>query len=286
MGFLDHIRACNRHDPSRYIPFAVNGVGVGRVLPSFAGALDRWPGIFRIDSNRLVAQLPQESFTERSEIFADVLAELDREDLITHLHGEQYVATPGGMDDGLLLIDRAAAPFFGTRAFGQHINGFVRARDGLKMWIGKRASDRRHFPGHLDNLAAGGLPYGIALAENIVKECWEEAGIPREMAMQAISVGALTYNADTNHGFKPDTLFCYDLELPEDFEPRCTDGEVEEFYLLPVEEVLELVRDTDRFKLNCNLVVMDFLIRHGYLGPDEPDYLALVEGLHPSLQPL
>jgi hypothetical protein len=29
-------------------------------------------------------------------------------------------------------------------------------------------------------------------------------------------------------------------------------------------------------------VITDFLIRHGYLGPDTPDYLDLVQGLrHP-----
>ena len=37
------------------------------------------------------------------------------------------------------------------------------------------------------------------------------------------------------------------------------------------------------FKLNCNLVIIDFLIRHGYISPEHEDYLFLVNGLHPSL---
>lgn len=286
MSFLDHIRACNRHDPSRYIPFLVNGITVGRVLPAFAESLLDWPELFRLGEGSLELNLPQDSFEGRSEAFSAVLTELARRGLITHLHGEQYVATPGGMNEGLLLIDRAAAPYFGTRAFGQYINGYVRDREGLKMWVGRRASDRRHYPGHLDNIAAGGLPYGISMQENLVKECWEEAGIPREMALGAVPVGVLTYNADTHHGFKPDTLYCYDLELSTYFQPECTDGEVEAFYPMPMEEIAALVRETDSFKLNCNLVVIDFLIRHGYLGPEEPDYLALVEGMHPPLKPL
>jgi hypothetical protein len=68
--------------------------------------------------------------------------------------------------------------------------------------------------------------------------------------------------------------------LPADFQPECTDGEVEEFMLLPVEEVAEITRDTDDFKLNCNLVVIDFLIRHGYLTAEDMDYDLLVSGLH------
>jgi hypothetical protein len=44
--------------------------------------------------------------------------------------------------------------------------------------------------------------------------------------------------------------------------------------------VVETVRDTDDFKFNCALVVIDFLIRHGVVAPDdEPDYLTLVRGL-------
>jgi len=40
------------------------------------------------------------------------------------------------------------------------------------------------------------------------------------------------------------------------------------------------VRSGSDFKFNVNLVIIDFLIRHGYLSPDlEPDYLGLVSGL-------
>lgn len=62
--------------------------------------------------------------------------------------------------------------------------------------------------------------------------------------------------------------------------PHNADGEIAAFELMPVEAVLARVRDTEDFKLNCNLVIIDFLIRHGIIGPDEPDYLELVAGLH------
>ncbi len=203
--------------------------------------------------------------------------------MISHLHGEQYAATTTNRDTALLLLDRAAAPYFGVRAFGQHMNGFVRGDDGLKLWVARRALDRIHYPGHLDNLVAGGLPYGVSLADNLAKECWEEAAIPAELAAQAISVGAVTYYVDTEKGFKPDTLFCYDLELPADFQPSCTDGEVESFSLQSVEQVMETVRESDLFKINCNLVIIDFLIRHGCLTPAEDDYLELLTSLHRPL---
>ena len=41
------------------------------------------------------------------------------------------------------------------------------------------------------------------------------------------------------------------------------------------------MRETERFKFNVNLVIVDFALRHGLLSPDlEPDYERLVTGLN------
>ena len=283
MAFIDHIDTCNRHDPSRYLRFWVDGIAVGKLRPHFAKALAECCKQFELSGAGLSLQTPGGSLKTRSAGFAQLVAMLVEREMISHLHGEQYIATPTVRDQGVLLVDRAAAPYFGIRAFGQHINGYVRSGDQLMMWVGRRSNDRKHYPGHLDNLAAGGLPYNISLEENLRKECWEEAAIPAELSMRARPVGAISYCTDTDKGCKLDTLYCYDLELPGNFVPRCTDGEVESFQLMPIEEVLALVRDSNEFKLNCNLVIIDFLIRHGYIGPDEPSYLELVTGLHRPL---
>jgi hypothetical protein len=285
MSFLRHIRACNNLDRSHFLPFRVDRITVGLLRPSFAERLRQWPAIFRVGEQGVDLE-SQGGFEERSAVMAEVLAALLEQGVLSHLHGEQYVATPAGREQGMLLIDRAAAPYFGIRAFGQHLNGYVRTRTGLKMWIGRRGRDRINAPGRLDNLTAGGLPYGIGWEQNLWKECQEEAGIPPDLAKKATAVGAVTYNAESLKGCKPDTLYCYDLELSSDFVPHCPDGEMEEFYLLPVEEVMEIVYRGDEFKLNCNLVVIDFLIRHGYLGPEHDEYLELITGLHPPLLPL
>jgi hypothetical protein len=46
---------------------------------------------------------------------------------------------------------------------------------------------------------------------------------------------------------------------------------------------MEIVRGSAQFKLNCNLVVMDFLVRHGYLSQESPDYLRIIQGLRSPL---
>ena len=70
------------------------------------------------------------------------------------------------------------------------------------------------------------------------------------------------------------------LELPADFQPRPGDDEVEEFFLSPMERVLECLRDSDGFKFNVAPVNLHFALRHGVLSPDEePSYQAVVEAL-------
>jgi hypothetical protein len=121
----------------------------------------------------------------------------------------------------------------------------------------------------------------------MMKECAEEASIPPAIARHARAVGAISYALETDIGFRPDLIFNFDLELPADFSPVNSDGEVEEFYLWPIDQVMETVRDGDAFKFNCALVVIDFLVRHGYIAADDPDYSDIVEGLRarPELPP-
>ena len=107
-----------------------------------------------------------------------------------------------------------------------------------------------------------------------------------ELAARARPVGVVSYNRVAPRGLRRDLLYCYDLELPPDFVPVNTDGEVESFMLLPLQEVADIVHDTDEFKLNCNLVVIDFLVRHGWIDPGSPAYVDLVLGLRATLDGL
>ena len=95
---------------------------------------------------------------------------------------------------------------------------------------------------------------------------------------QSIATGTISYRHTDGRGLKRDILYCYDLELPDSFVPICQDGEVESFERLPIDEVLSMIETTDAFKYNCNLVIIDFAIRHGILtGDNTPDYAELCE---------
>lgn len=167
----------------------------------------------------------------------------------------------------LLRLDRGAVPWFGVRPFGVHVCGFVRTARGLDVWVAVR-SRKKTFPGAFDNTVAGGQPAGLSLLENVVKECAEEASIPREFAERAVPRSELTYVRQDATGLKPDTLFVFDLELPEGFAPAPCDDEVERFERMPAAELARIVRDEPRCKPNCSLVWIDFFLRHGVLDEE------------------
>ena len=96
---------------------------------------------------------------------------------------------------------------------------------------------------------------------------------------KARPAGALSYAMEVPEGLRRDVLYVYDLPVPDDFRPVDQDGEHSSFSRVSAVEALRLVADTDDFKFNVNLVIIDFAIRHGILKPEHPDYLKLIGGL-------
>ena len=281
MSFIDRINECNNFSAQGFIPFMLENQCIGLVRRAFADSLAKYPQAFQLTDRYITLDSGLETLEQRNQVIAETVQGLIEDGVVAYILDEPY-PVKGHNNEVFFVIDRALVPFLGFRSFGQHINGYVKRPDGLHVWIGTRACDRRIFPGMLDNMVAGGLPHGLSLQENLVKECHEEAGMPEELALQAMAVSAITYNAISEKGYKPDTLYCYDIELSEEFIPVNTDGEVEKFELLPVAEVISKVRQGGFFKPNCNLVLIDFFARHGLLDAQEPEFLEIQQGLHVS----
>ena len=158
-------------------------------------------------------------------------------------------------------------------AVGVHVNGLVRRSDGVHVWIARRAANKLLDPGKLDHIVAGGVPAGLTPAETLVKEAAEEAAIPASLAGRAVPVARIAYAMDRTEGLRRDVLHCYDLDLPDDFPPVAADGEVEAFELWPIARAMQTVRDTDDFKFNVNLVLIDLFLREGLVDGREAEAL-------------
>lgn len=289
MAFLDHIRACNAHDLSGFRPLMVGEDAIGWVRLRLAADLVKADLGFIMDGVGWLRFAPAcNDFHSRSAALARGAEWLAARGDIAGLRGEKYPVLARWGAAALGQVDRAAVTHFGLRAFGVHVNGYVRGADGkLSLWVARRAANRAVAPGKLDNMVAGGQPYGLSLRDNLIKEGAEEAGAPAALMAQARAVSCVSYVKEKPAGLKQDTLFIYDLETPDHFTPRNTDGEVAEFMLWPVDKIAAGVRDGDDWKFNVNLVVIDFLIRHGRLTADsEANYLDLARGLRRGLNPV
>lgn len=279
MSFLDHIRLCNDHDLERYLPFQVAGQRVGWVERGFAETLRDFAGVFTLTASAVSLDPGLSDFDARSSAMAKVARSLRDRGMVPGWHDEDVAVSPRFGAPPVFKLERSAAPLFGVTVLGVHVNGIVRERDGLKMWIGRRSRNKSTYPGMLDNLCAGGVIYGHGVRETLIKEAGEEASIPKSLAARAVPTGAITYCCARDGGLRPDIIFAYDLDLPPDFVPSPGDDEIESFSLRPIDEVIEIVRGGFDFKFNCNLVIIDFLARHGLITPDEPDYIQIVTGL-------
>lgn len=286
MDFLDHIRHCNRYDLSGFRPFLIDGRVFGWVRHGLAEELRRFPEIFRVEAEQigLATALvpPRADATARTEQIGAVVAQLAADGLIPKLRGEFYAGIETLGSPPVFDIDRAATTSFGIVNSGFHLNGVV--RDGVQgddgMWVAQRAFDKSTFPGKLDNLVAGGHPSGLTPQENVLKECAEEAGMPEALARTARPVSVLSYTMEVPDGLRRHAMLAYDIDLDTGFTPVPVDGEVHGFELYPAHEVARIVRtELEAFKYNCNLIVIDWLIRTGRLGPEHPDYLAFNQGL-------
>ena len=278
MSFLDRLAACVAPDLSAYLPFRVDGLAVGRVRPRFAETLAEFDGVFRL-SDGLDLAPGLRGVEARSAAVDAVLRRLAARGLVPGWRDEAYPVGTSFAAPPLFTMERAAVPLFGVRAYGIHVNGTVNADGGPAMWIGRRSLDKPTAPGKLDQVVAGGQPAGASLAGNLAKECADEASMPAPLAARAVPAGLVSYRTERPEGLRDDVLFVYDLALPPDFRPVNVDGEIADFYLWPMERVIDTVRETDDFKFNCALVVIDFLVRRGFIEPDHPEYVEVVEGL-------
>jgi 8-oxo-dGTP pyrophosphatase MutT (NUDIX family) len=278
-SLLRLLRRCPPADLAPYRHFIVADRHVGWVDPDFARVLGEFPAVFYLTDRTVHLHDRLGEVEARSAAVADVLAKLHERGHIPGWRGELYPVNRRFGDAPLLLMERAATPLFGLQTYGINVNGLVRDGDTWKVWIARRAMTKHVDPGMLDLIVGGGVPYGISLADNLLKECAEEACIGPTLAEHARPVSLTTMAIEAAEGLRIGVQFAYDLELPADFQPRNDDGEVSEFQLWSLPQLEESLRGADDFMFDAALAKLDLLVRFGIVGPEDPAYLDLIAQL-------
>jgi 8-oxo-dGTP pyrophosphatase MutT (NUDIX family) len=273
-----------------YLPLRIENDVIGWVDEERAGVLLRFADVFHRRPSGITSGVAfnatLKSCAARTAALDRVVDVLAAEGRLSAWRGERYAIATHLSAPLLCLIERAAARFFGIRTHAAHVNGLVRG-EPTSMWLARRSPDKAIDPGMLDNLVGGGIAAGATVAATMVREAWEEAGIPADVAMTATPAGEVRVCRSQPDGLQRETIFTHDLSLPADFVPSNQDGEAVEHRLVSLSEAAALIandRGSDVVTADAGLVILDFLLRHGAVDPDTPTYRALNALRCPSLE--
>ncbi len=259
-------------DPSQFYWLYFNQFQVGAITHELWHRLSIETDIFKKTSETEILftrEFTNATSVERTQRLSTLSHTLQKEGIVKNWRDELYAIHSEDYESPTIFeIERGVAPLLGLKAFGVHVNGYVLKNDIHYLWIAKRSQSRVISPSKLDQIAAGGLPSGISIRENVYKECIEEANISLEIAEQAVFTGKIQYMTQDDFGIRNDTLYLFDLELPGAFVPHNNDGEVEGFSLYSPQQLIECLKspeDSQGIKPNSALVMLDFLKRHHYI---------------------
>jgi isopentenyldiphosphate isomerase len=269
---LPCITAARRFDAAAHRPFWIGAEQVGWIRASDVPLLARWPDVFEIDrgssSARVTLAAAFNTVDLRSAALGSVIGALAAEGRIPGWRNETYAIRNAFDAPPLAYIERAASRFFGTMTYAVHLNGVVEYADGApQLWIARRSDTKATDPGMLDNVVAGGIGWGFGIDATIVKECWEEAGIPEEIAARAVAGRTAHVLQSLPEGTQAEQIFIYDLALPADFAPRNQDGEVGEHRLARIDEVARWIEE-GALTVDASLATLDCLLRRRWIDED------------------
>jgi len=318
---LSAVQRCNSYELSEFTPVLVDEKQVGWLNPIVLEALTTQLAIGRacelveasqlagaaaaaaqMSANGVAVRIAPESASAegRSDFVAALVKELEDDGIIpraklpneledVHPLSAGFVVAGKGVVP-LLRIGREAMIYFGIPAYGVHVNGWVRDPENPSsdvpwaMWVATRSMSKATYPGLLDQVVAGSQPQAISLDQNVREVCEQEACLPPAALAEIKPAGLVSYRYATPKWLSTRMLMVYDLEMEQGLVPLSSDGEVEEFQLLRIDEVLRSLReDLPLWKPNSALIAIDFCVRHHFVDEAEPGYAELVRLLDQKL---
>jgi 8-oxo-dGTP pyrophosphatase MutT (NUDIX family) len=240
-----------------WLPLAVAGRARGRIIPAVATALRRMPDLVDARDGGYALRDAGSEPAGRSRLLQEVAVRLRAAGLVPGWRGELCELHDESGHE-LARFERGAFRTLGLQNRAVHVNG-VRA-DG-RLWIARRSPVKLSAPNKLDNLAAGAIAAGETPRECAVRELWEEAGVPGDLAaLVEMDRTVLHSLRPLRHGVHDEVLVCAELRLPDDFTPTCRDGEVAEFLCLGREDAAAALA-AGEFSVEAGMVLADWLAR-------------------------
>ena len=265
---LPAIVAARRFDASAHLPFYIGSERVGWIRRTDTPALQSWPDVFHIDQTSIRLADTFCDLNARSAALGAVIGMLAADGRIPGWRNETYAIRNSFDAEPLAFIERAASRFFGTTTYAVHLNGIVEEPGRPpNLWIARRSETKATDPGMLDNVVAGGIGWGMGIEDALVKECWEEAGMPQELAVKAVRGRLFHVLQSLPEGTQAEQIYVFDLALPVDFAPRNQDGEVGEHRLARIDEVARWIEE-GALTVDASLATLDCLLRRRWIDEE------------------
>ena len=267
----------------RLRPLRVDSHAAGWLNDHRAARLTAFGDIFRTDDDAICFVPSLSDVQARTQALDRVARTLAAEGALTAWRDERYAVASRFGAPPWFLLERAAARYFGVHTYAAHVNGLVGESGEAAMWFARRSVTKPIDPDMLDNLVGGGIAAGHTIAETVIKESWEEAGIDAALAGHARRMGTVDIRRMQPDGLQRETIFVHDLVLPREFAPAGQDGEVAGHRLVDLDGAARLIANDnggDVVTLDASLVALDCLRRHHAICADSADVAALLALLH------
>lgn len=255
-------------EPSNWTKLAFNGVDYGYLNHDWRErVLADWSGRYEVDAQRI--NLLQPDYLALADALQHMARQWCARGLLTGWRDELFdVHNAAGQ--AIFALERAAFRPLGLASHAVHINGlFVSTTGETRFWIARRSPQKSVDPNKLDNMVGGGISSGESVVTALVREAFEEAGLPEKM-LRDLPQHSLQYGQrKVANGVHREYLHIFDLLLPEEVLPQNQDGEVAGFQLMTPNQVVDAALAKD-FMNDALLATLDMLWRLGYISADAP----------------
>lgn len=243
---------------AHYLPLWIGGEIRGRVRTDLVDRVAALPEMGSVESG-LRLKDDQFDVRARSAALQSVAVQLRKLGLIADWRNELCAVLDTRAEE-LARCERGLFRTLGLQNRAVHING---VRTDGRLWVSRRSALKRADPGKLDTLAAGGVLAGESFRRCAIRELWEEAGVPRELAREIDFPGVIIRSLrEATFGIHDQQVIVADLLLDERFEPVGRDGEVQEFLCLDADAVRAALDDGE-FTVEAALATRECLERRG-----------------------
>jgi len=276
MPFIRNLKPFKISELDDFVKVFVQGKQIGETRIDFSKKISAFNDVWLLTEKGMELNPRLVTFDERTKAIDDTFMALSENGTLppfpdySGFGGVDWIsAYPHDGSGALFIIRRFYYSCLGLQAHAVVVNGY----SGDKYWAAIRSKNVEAGAGKLDVIVAGMIRHHETTMEALVHESEEEAGLTPEDLKGAVEVATLHLPNINRYGFFQDEwLHIFDIDLKDKSPVVGTPYEIDGFKLLTIEQLMSDIKDGTVFKEHIHVVITDFLIRHGYLNENHPEF--------------